>query len=467
MRLDGTQFFSSQKSVFTAYLGKTDQKRLVAKTIATAAENLFDGKTNINMLCIGGGTGEADLAVAAALPDYFFEIENIDPSRDMCYEFAGKAKRLKNGYLRKNKCAYFEAEEIPANAADLILCVNSVYFLKNWQVINNRNPLLKIFNCLKSKGLAAIVLRSDRSDHYSVRKLAGAAHTSGLQVRQALSLLKVPYYWETIESEIDISGLFNGGQFEPNEQGRQLLEFMSKGRWKNFSPSRQNKIARLIQTLKIGRGNKTFLRSGYEIIWIRKIPPTTTSAKDILVNSETQKIARKTKPFIRSVPDFPVKGIVFRDTSLLLRNPKIFREIISYAADRYKNLQIDYLVAKDMQGVLWAGALARELGVGIIPTFRKDVVPPVLTTTYSHEYNPDRVLNLPKGAIKKGDRVLIVDYMVATGATVINMGTLIEHLGGKVAGVFSLMELSYLNPRILLPDYQLHTIIKYATPDET
>lgn len=466
MKLDGTQFFASQKGVFTNYLKKTSQKQLTAKIIAEAVSNLFSPGTKLDLFCIGGGTGEADLGVVSLLPSHSFNIKNIDASDKMCLEYAVRARGVKNAHLQENKCSRFEIETMPANIADLIFCINTIYFLKGWRIINDKNPLLKIFHCLKNNGLAAIVVRLEHSDHYLIRKMAGAGHTSGMQVRKVLSQLKIPYYWELLDSEIDISDLFKNGQFEPNKQGNELLEFISKGKWKTFSKVRQESVIRLMQTLKIDRGKKIFLRSGYEVIWIRKESLGAGESKDYLTNSGTQRLAGKIRPLIRSIRDFPVKGIIFRDTSLLLQNPKIFREIINYAKDIYSGLKIDYIIAKDMQGVLWAGALAKELEVGIIPTFRKDIVPPVLTTTYAHEYNPERILNLSKEAIKEGDRVLIVDYMVATGATVLNMGKLVEHLGGKIVGVFSLMELSYLHPRALISNYPFHTIIKYNSEDE-
>lgn len=463
MKRDGTQFFQGQSNVFSTYLERTNQKELVAKEIAEAISNLFNSEKRLKMLCIGGGTGEADLKVASLLLKYFFEVENIDPSPKMCLEFARRAKKLKNIQIKNNQCSSFETCSVK-EPVDLILCINSIYFLKNWKNIDN-NPLLKIYNSLADNGIACIVLRSDQSDHYLIKNLAGAGHTYGAQVRSTLSNLEIPYYWETIKSEIDISDLFRDGQFQPNKEGIELLEFLSKGEWKNFSKSKQDSIIELIQSLKINKGKKSALKSAYEIIWIRKISTQKVPPKDRLFTYKSIKLAQIVKPLIRNIPNFPIKGIIFRDTSILLQNPQIFGEVIDYAVNIYKNLEIDHIIAKDMQGVLWAGALAKQLEVSIIPTFRKDVVPPMLTVMYEHEYNPERILNLPKRAIKKGDKVLIVDYMIATGATVLNMGKLVEHLGGEVVGVFSLMELEYLKPRNILPNYSVHTIIKYKYGD--
>jgi len=93
--------------------------------------------------------------------------------------------------------------------------------------------------------------------------------------------------------------------------------------------------------------------------------------------------------------------------------------------------------------------------------FRKDLPGPIVSSIYSHEYNPHRIINLQKKAIKPGQKILIVDYIIATGETVRNMIRLIEHLGGEVAGVFSIAELTYLNCRHELENYPIHTIVKY------
>ena len=164
---------------------------------------------------------------------------------------------------------------------------------------------------------------------------------------------------------------------------------------------------------------------------------------------------------VRSIPDFPKKDIVFRDTFPLLRNGNLFRKIVDNVSEHYKDTKIDYVVAKDMQGVLWAGAIAHKMGIGIIPMFRKDVYGECLKSVYSHEYNPERVLLLQKDSIKKGDRILLVDYLMATGNTMRNMSDLVEKLGGEVVGIFSLLELKYKNPRKGLEKYDIYTFVQY------
>lgn len=164
---------------------------------------------------------------------------------------------------------------------------------------------------------------------------------------------------------------------------------------------------------------------------------------------------------VRSVPDFPKRGVVFRDTTPLLRDKVLFNKIIKHVKNYYKDSRIKYVITKDMQGLLWGGAIAHALKIGIIPMYRKDTYGKCLKTTYAHEYNPKRTILLQHEAIKQGDRVLIVDYMIATGNTMRNMSRMIEKLGGRVVGIFSVLELRYLNPRKGLEKFNVHTLVKY------
>ncbi|OIO22383.1 hypothetical protein AUJ65_06295 [Candidatus Micrarchaeota archaeon CG1_02_51_15] len=153
--------------------------------------------------------------------------------------------------------------------------------------------------------------------------------------------------------------------------------------------------------------------------------------------------------------------MVFRDTTPLMRNAALFRDIIGYAKKKYSGYGIDYVIAKDMQGLVWAGAIANALGCGVVPMFRKDLAGEVITACYEHEYNPQRVVNLQKHAIRKGSRVLLVDYILATGETMRVMSRMAEHSGGRIAGIFAIVELESLNARRGLGKYDLHTLVKY------
>ena len=172
-------------------------------------------------------------------------------------------------------------------------------------------------------------------------------------------------------------------------------------------------------------------------------------------------LAREIRKKVRIVPNFPKKGIVFRDTTPLLRDGILFNKIINHLTKHYKNHSIKYVIAKDMQGLIWAGAIANALKIGIVPMLRKDVYGKCLKRTYSHEYNPHRVIYLQNEAIKPGEKVLLVDYLMATGNTMLNMAKLVEKLGGIVAGIFSLLELNYKNPRKGLEKYDIYTLVQY------
>lgn len=176
---------------------------------------------------------------------------------------------------------------------------------------------------------------------------------------------------------------------------------------------------------------------------------------------EIEYLRSEIKKKVRNIPDFPKKGIIFRDTTPLLRDKILFNKIIKHVAEYYKDLNVKYAVSKDMQGILWAGAIAHALKIGIIPMFRKDLYGNCLRVIYAHEYNPNRVIHLQKESIKPGDRVLLVDYLIATGNTMRNMSRLIEKLGGVVAGIFSLIELKYKSSRKGLEKYNIYTLVQY------
>lgn len=130
---NGTQFFSGQQDIYQTYLRKTDQKLKTARVIAGAISNLFSPSRSLRMICIGGGSGDADLRVAALLPKYSFEIENIDPSMIMCDQFAKTASSLENVQLISNQRVCFEDAKTKTLPANIVLCINSVYFLRGWR----------------------------------------------------------------------------------------------------------------------------------------------------------------------------------------------------------------------------------------------------------------------------------------------------------------------------------------------
>lgn len=456
-------FFGKNRKVYLNYLSFSNKVNIFSEYISKRL-NQRGIKKDPSILCVGGGSGETDLNIIKRLKSKNLVINYVDPSKEMRNLFIKKAIKL--GLKRKLgrlDSARFEIDSYQPLRSDIILCISSVYFLEGWRVANGENPLYKIYNNLNGNGVAVVVLKSDKSNHRAVKRVAGGGRTCGRNIRVVLRKLKIPHYWEILSTHIDMSSCFPNGEFKPNNQGTQLLSFMFRGQWDKFSEQTRKKIIKTLKAKIIMARNGPILKADHECIWVVKSPVDYQNkvSKDYLVDQNTIELASKLKKKIRSFKDFPKKGTVFKDTTLILRNPRLFKKVIDYVVDKYRDRKIDLLAAKDMQGLIWAGAIALKLGVGIVPMFRKDLPGNLVSTIYAHEYNPRRVLNLQQEAIKQGQRVLIVDYMIATGETVRNITRLIEHLGGEIAGVFSVMELTHLGSRNGLGKYNIHSIVKY------
>lgn len=164
---------------------------------------------------------------------------------------------------------------------------------------------------------------------------------------------------------------------------------------------------------------------------------------------------------IREVKDFPKKGIGFKDITPLLQDGKHFKYAIDELAKQLEGLDIDVVVAPEARGFLVGAPVSYKLGIGFVP-IRKPGKLPAETISYEYEleYGTD-TLQMHKDAIKPGQRVAIVDDLLATGGTVLATAKLIEQLGGEVVTMNFLIELEFLNARDILRDYSINSIIKY------
>ena len=167
------------------------------------------------------------------------------------------------------------------------------------------------------------------------------------------------------------------------------------------------------------------------------------------------------KAKIRRIPEF--KGVVFWDITPLLKDKKAFKETIDKLADNYKGKDIDVIVSNEARGFIVGAALAYALGVGFVPVRKKGKLPSkCVELTYDKEYESDTI-EIHNDAIAKGQKVLIIDDLLATGGTVKANMELIEKLGGKIVGIGFLIELEYLPGRKTLGDkYEVFSLIKYA-----
>ena len=170
---------------------------------------------------------------------------------------------------------------------------------------------------------------------------------------------------------------------------------------------------------------------------------------------------KELKEFIRDVPDFPKKGIVFKDITPLIGNGAGYQRAINTLAERYKNKKIDKVVSVEARGFLFGAPLAYKLSAGVIPV-RKPGKLPFHTNRidYELEYGTDS-LNIHQDAIKKGEKVLIVDDLLATGGTINAVSKLVEQLEGEIVELAFLIELSFLNGRDKLKRYPVFSLITF------
>jgi adenine phosphoribosyltransferase len=170
---------------------------------------------------------------------------------------------------------------------------------------------------------------------------------------------------------------------------------------------------------------------------------------------------QKFKQLIRNVPDFPKKGILFYDITTLLRDAAALREVLDLLASRYQKQPIDLVLGVESRGFIFAPTLAYQLGAGFVPVRKPGKLPAeTLKVTYDLEYGKD-TLEVHKDAIQKGQRVLVVDDLLATGGTGVAAIQLIEQLGGKVVGLAFLVELEFLNGRKRLNGYDVYSLLRY------
>ena len=167
------------------------------------------------------------------------------------------------------------------------------------------------------------------------------------------------------------------------------------------------------------------------------------------------------RELIRDVPDFPKPGIVFKDITPLLLEPRAFDAAVGQLADYARPLDVELIVAAEARGFIFGGALARELGVGFVPARKPGKLPnETVSVQYGLEYGLD-TLELHADALSGGTRVLIHDDVLATGGTAKAKIDLVEQLGGRVAGCAFVVELGFLNGRALLAGYDVHALVSY------
>ena len=167
------------------------------------------------------------------------------------------------------------------------------------------------------------------------------------------------------------------------------------------------------------------------------------------------------KETIRSISDWPIKGVVFRDLTTLMQDPGAFRESCDILYNRYKDMGIDKIVGIDARGFVFGAVLAYKMGIGFVPVRKKGKLPcKTIQETYSLEYGTD-TLEIHEDAIEKGEKVIIVDDLIATGGTVGATVKLVEKLGADLIECAFVVELPDLKGRDKIPGRKVFAMTEF------
>lgn len=173
--------------------------------------------------------------------------------------------------------------------------------------------------------------------------------------------------------------------------------------------------------------------------------------------STVDKLAKK----IRDVPDFPKKGILFKDITTVLQDAKAFKQAVELLYKQYKGKKIDYIVCVEARGFIFGSVLAYKLNAGLVLIRKKGKLPyKTYSVTYSLEYGKD-TLEIHQDAMRKNGRVLIIDDLLATGGTIQAVCALLKKCEVKIAGIGFFIELLFLQGRKKLSKYPVSSIIKF------
>ncbi|MDD9304161.1 MAG: adenine phosphoribosyltransferase [Desulfobacter sp.] len=167
------------------------------------------------------------------------------------------------------------------------------------------------------------------------------------------------------------------------------------------------------------------------------------------------------KESIRSIPGWPIKGVIFRDLTTLMQDPKAFEQACDILFDRYKDKNIDKIVGIDARGFVFGAVLAYKLGIGFVPVRKKGKLPhKTLQESYSLEYGKD-TLEIHEDSIETGEKVVVVDDLIATGGTVGATVKLVNTLGADLVECAFIVELPDLKGKEKIPGTPVFSIIEF------
>ena len=164
---------------------------------------------------------------------------------------------------------------------------------------------------------------------------------------------------------------------------------------------------------------------------------------------------------IRNIKDFPQEGVIFRDITTLLKNPEAMKEAVDRIVEGLKDIEFDYILGPESRGFIFGMPVAYIMNKGFIPVRKKGKLPAeTVSKEYSLEYGT-AVIEIHKDALKPGDKVVVVDDLIATGGTAKALAELVEEVGAEVCAMTFLIELEDLKGRDVLKDYNVKSIVKY------
>jgi len=188
---------------------------------------------------------------------------------------------------------------------------------------------------------------------------------------------------------------------------------------------------------------------------------STTPPPALNSNNSYKEACDYIKSKVRSIPDWPIKGVMFRDITTLLLDPPAFKKICTIFYDRYVNEKIDKIVGIDARGFLFGSVLAYKLDIGMIPIRKNGKLPyNTISESYTLEYG-EEVIEIHEDAIQKGERVVIIDDLMATGGTISAAANLVEKLGGEIIECSFVLELPDLNGREKIGSRKVFSIVKF------
>jgi adenine phosphoribosyltransferase len=168
------------------------------------------------------------------------------------------------------------------------------------------------------------------------------------------------------------------------------------------------------------------------------------------------------KKYIRDIPGFPKDGIIFHDITPLLQNSTVFSYAVDSMAETLKDKRVDYLIGVEARGFIFASALAYKLGCGLVIVRKLGKLPhEKINVTYDLEYGKD-VLELHRDSITHGEKIALIDDLLATGGTAQAVGSMVQQLGANIVGYSFLIELTSLNGREKLKPHPVWSIMKYT-----